>query len=141
MIEKHFVTFVSPGTFVSETTDRKIDSWDVDEAVKIARTITERHSAKPHSFYFTTRQNDGDLDSKEVARGCNYFLGGTVLTLEEIKARNNPDDRILISNMEGNGIARVVENCNSWKATLPLKEKDVILDVSLDTSPTDEPEG
>ncbi len=129
MIEKHFVTFVSPGTFVPETTTQPIDSWNVDEAAKMARTITERHSATPYSFHFTTRQNDGELDSKEVARSYNYFLGGTVLTLKEIRARNNPADRILIANMEEKNIARVVENCNSWKALLPLNEDDIILTV------------
>lgn len=131
MIEKHFVTFVSPGTFVPETTTRPIDSWNVSEAREMARTVTERYEARPYSFHFTTRRNDDDLDSKEVARSCNYFLGGTVYTLAEIRARNIPDERILLANMENNGIARVVENCNSWKAVLPLNKEDVILDYAV----------
>ena len=128
MIEKHFVTFVSPGTFMPETTCQGIDSWNVNEATKMARTIIERYNATPYSFHFTTHQNDGDLDSKEVARSCNYFLGGTVLTLADIQARNDPADRILIGNMKGNNITRVVENCNSWGAVLPLNKEDIILD-------------
>ena len=130
MVEKYFVTFVSPGTFVPETTTKEIDSWDVDKATKMASEIVERYNATPYSFHFTTRRNDGDLDSKEVARSVNYFLGGEVLTLEDIKARSDEKDRILISNMEGNGIERVVENRNSWRATLPLGDKDVVLPFS-----------
>ena len=28
-MQKHFVTFLSPGTFVAETSEKEIDSWDV----------------------------------------------------------------------------------------------------------------
>lgn len=128
MIEKHFVTFVSPGTFVPETTTKEIESWDVDKAVEMARETIERYNATPYSFHFTTRTNDGELDSKETARSCNYFLGGEVLTLQQVKDRSDPSDSILISNMENNGIERVVDNRNSWRATLPLNEGDVVLE-------------
>ena len=128
MVEKHFVTFVSPGTFVPETTTKEIESWDVEAATKMAREVVERYNATPYSFHFTTRRNDGELDSKEVARSCNYFLGGEVLTLADIKAREDENDLILISNMECNGIERVVENRNSWRAILPLEKDDVVLE-------------
>ena len=128
MIEKHFVTFVSPGTFCPETTTREIDSWDVDTAVEMASDVIERHNATPYSFHFTTRSNDGKLDSKETARSCNYFLGGQVLTLQDVKDRNDPRDSVLISNMENNGYDRVIQNDNSWRATLPLKKNDVVLE-------------
>lgn len=130
VVEKHFVTFVSPGTFVPETTTKEIGSWDVEQAKTMATEIVERYNATPYSFHFTTRRNDGDLDSKEVARSVNYFLGGEVLTLADIKDRNDEKDRILISSMESNGIERVVENRNSWRATLPLGEKDIVLPFS-----------
>lgn len=128
-MKKHFVTFYSPGTIVSETTTKPIDAWDVDAAVAMARTITERHGATPYGFQFSTRERgDGDLDSHETDRSGTYFLGGAVLTLADIKARNEPSDSILISNMEANGFACVVENRNSWRATLPLNENDTVLE-------------
>lgn len=131
MIEQHFVTFVSPGTFVPETTTRPIPAWDTDEATSMASGIVERHGARPYSFFFTTRRNDEELDSREVARSCHYFLGGTVLSLADVKARNDPADRMLIQDMEGKGIDRVVENCNSYRAVLPLSEEDVVLEFSM----------
>lgn len=44
-ISKHFVRFFSPGTFMSETTDREIESWDVEEAIRLSRSVLERHAA------------------------------------------------------------------------------------------------
>ena len=64
-MKKHFVTFFSPGTFVSETTEKEIDSWDVEKAKELARSIKERHGATPYGFRFITRsRNDDELDSK-----------------------------------------------------------------------------
>lgn len=128
MVEKHFVTFVSPGTFVPETTTREIESWDVDKAKQMALEIVERYGATPYSFHFTTRRNDGELDSKQVARSCNYFLGGEVQTRGQIEARNDPAEETLRSNLRANNVERVVVNSNSWKATLPLEADDVVLD-------------
>jgi len=129
MVRKHFVTFVSPGTFVPETRTNEIDSWDVDKAVEMARSVKERHAATPYSFHFTTRENDGSsLDSRETAKSCNYFLGGVIQTREQIEARNDPGEKILRDNLRCNHIDRVVVNTNSWKATLPLADEDVVLE-------------
>jgi hypothetical protein len=127
MIQKHFVTFVSPGTLFSETTTKEIASWNVEEATEMAKDIVERYNATPYCFCFTTRQNDGELDSKEVAKSVYYFLGGNILTLEEIKARNSSKDEILISNMEINKIDRVVENWTPWRIAIPINPGDVVL--------------
>ena len=125
----HFVTFLSPGTFVFEETTKSIAAWDVGLAMEAARGIVERYSATPFAFYFTSRERkDNELDSKVVATSPKYFLGGRVLTIQDIEARNDPKDRILLSNMRCNNIHRVVENTNSWKATVPLGDKDVVLD-------------
>jgi hypothetical protein len=57
-----------------------------------------------------------------------YYLGGTVETLEEVKARATDKERILISNMEINKWDRVITNTNSWKWTQPLEPDDIVLD-------------
>lgn len=128
----HFVTFLSPGTFVAEDTTKPIESWDVDEAVKMARTVKERHGAVPYGFYFTTRERPDDaLDSRVAARSDLYYLGGRIETLAEIEARADPREDILRSNMRCNGWDRVVVNDNSWRWTQPLNKGDTVLDVRL----------
>ena len=129
---KHFVTFYSPGTFFAETTTKPIDAWDVDKAVKMARKVNERYGAKPYGFQFSTRsRGDEDLDSKVTKESPMYYLGGRGETIEEVEARNDPKEKILRSNMRGNGYDKIVVNDNSWRFTGPLNPTDVILDVKL----------
>jgi hypothetical protein len=127
-MKRHFVQFFSPGTLVAERTTKPIDSWNTEKAVEMSKEIKERYNALPYGFCFITRERKpGELDSSEVKRSPMYYLGGKILTLEEIKARNDPKDKILISNMEGNGWNKVVENNNSWKWVQPLEKDDIVL--------------
>ena len=128
-MKKHFVTFYSPGIFVSESTEREVDSWDVEKAKEMARSIKERHGATPYGFKFITRgREDNELDSKILNRSNMYYLGGKVRHLDFIILENKPDEQILISNMKINGWDRVIENCNSYKITQPLEKDDVVLE-------------
>ncbi len=128
-MKKHFVTFYSPGSFVSEFTEKEIDSWDVEKAKEMARSIKERHGATPYGFRFSTRERrDYELDGKTVAYSGMYFLGGRIRHLDFIILENKPDEQILISNMKINGWDRVVENTNSYMITQPLEKDDVVLD-------------
>jgi hypothetical protein len=103
-VKAHFVTFYSPGTFVAETTEKPIQSWDIEIAKKMARAIKERYGAVPYGFRFSTRsRSEKDLDSKVTATSPLYYLGGTVETLEQVKARATERDKILISNAENLG--------------------------------------
>ena len=127
-MQKHFVTFYSPGTFAPEETTKPIDAWDVDEAVKIARDIVERHAARPYAFRFTTRaRSDTDLDSKVVKHSGFYYLGGRIETAEEVLARADPKEQILRSNIRGNRIKRIIVNDNSWRHIGALEDDDVIV--------------
>lgn len=128
-VQKHFVTFFSPGTFMAEETTKEIGSWDVDQAMKMAHDVVERYGATPWGFRFSTRGRDSnDLDSREIKRSCLYHLGGKVETLAEVEARNDPKEEILRSNMRGNGYDKIVVNDNSWRSTQPLGKDDVVLD-------------
>jgi len=51
-MKKHFVTFCSPGSFVSEETTKPIESWDTEKAIILSKEITERYNSKPYGFYF-----------------------------------------------------------------------------------------
>ena len=128
-MQKHFVTFYSPGTFFSEETTKAIGSWDLDKAMKMAHGIVERYGAAPYAFQFSTRErSDKDFDSKITKRSCLYHLGGKIETLAEVEARNDPEEEILRSNMRGNGYDKIVVNDNSWRSVHPLGKDDVVLD-------------
>lgn len=127
--QQHFVTFLSPGTFVSEQATQEVDDWDINAAVERAHTIVARHGATPYAFYFTTRgRGSEDLDSKEMDRSCQYFLGGKIETLADVEARNDPTESILRSNMRMNDIKRVLVNTNSFKSTMPFGDDDILVD-------------
>jgi hypothetical protein len=135
LIEKHFVTFFSPGTFVAETSSLEIESWDIERAKELARGVKERYGAVPYGFRFSTRsRSENDLDSHETNQSPMYYLGGEILTLDQIKERNDPKDRILIINMESNGWDRIVVNHNSYAWTQPLEDTDVVLDFNATES-------
>jgi hypothetical protein len=129
-MKKHFVIFMSPGTFVAEQTEKPIASWNVKKAVEMSKKIIERYNAKPYGFYFTTRERkDNELDSKVVKSSGMYYLGGKIITLEELKARKSPNDSTLISNMECNDWDKVVETNNSWRWIQPLRKGDKIVEL------------
>ena len=131
-MQRHFVEFLSPGTFVSESSELPIDSWNVDVAVKMAADICERHGARPYGFRFTTRgRKDNELDSRVIDKSGIYYLGGSVETAEEILARNDPKEEILRSNIRCNDYKRIITNTNSWRFTTALNADDVVLDVKL----------
>jgi hypothetical protein len=130
-MKKHFVTFLSPGTFLSEETEKPISDWIVEEAVSMSKSITERRNAKPYGFYFTTcERKDDELDSHVTAKSKGvYYLGGKVLNAEGVK-REIPNCEILLSNMKNNNWDRVVVNDNSWRTIQPLRDGDVVLDMA-----------
>lgn len=128
MKRQHFVRFYSPGTFMPEETEKPIDSWDVALAMKMSNEITERYNATPFGFRFTTRsRGPQDLDSHESAHSQMYYLGGKVETLAEVEARATKADEILLMNMRGNGIKRILTNDNSWRFTTELNDDDIVL--------------
>ena len=127
-MEKHFVRFISAGSFTSEETIKEIDCWDVQKAIAISKKIVERHGAKPYGFQFITRsRKDDELDSRVIKRSGIYYIDGIVETLDEIKAKKSPSNQILISNMECNRWDKVVITKTGW--TLPFNEDDHVINL------------
>lgn len=135
-MQKHFVTFYSPGTFVAETSIKEIESWDVQAAQRMADSISERYGAKPYGFRFSTRsRGPDDLDSSTTATSPMYYLPHCkVETLAEVEARNDPKERILLSNMRGNGYDRIIVTTEGWKCVQPLLANDVVLSALMGRS-------
>ena len=128
---KHFVTFYSPGTFVAESTTKPIIAWNINKAIKMSKGIQERYGALPYGFQFITKQRrEDELDSRIVDRSGIYYLGGEVLTLEQVKEKNDPNNETLIRNMECNGWDKIVINTNSWTWIQPLTLNDKVLDIN-----------
>ncbi|MCK9476568.1 MAG: hypothetical protein M0R46_11645 [Candidatus Muirbacterium halophilum] len=117
---KKKVTYYSPGTFVAEMTQREIRGKDKEEIIRNAtiegQKIIERYNATPYGF-------------RIEGESITYYLPHTrIELLKEIKDRNDPKDRILISNMECNNWNAVVVTTEGWKTTQPLDEEDCIVD-------------
>jgi hypothetical protein len=127
-MKRHFVTFLSPGTLFSEETTRPIDAWDIKLAVEMSYDVRARYNARPYGFYFTTRARpDDELDSKTIACSNTYYLGGKIETLDDVVARNDPNECILRSNMRINKWNKIIINDNSWRFTAPLQDGDIVL--------------
>ena len=128
-MKRHFVTFLSPGTFMAESSTKQVESWDVTAAQAMAEGITERHNAVPYAFYFHTMERaPGEWEPKRTATSSTYYLPHCkVETLEEIEARNDPKESILRSNMRCNDWKRLVTTTKGWKWSQPLNDSDVVL--------------
>lgn len=139
---KHFVTFYSPGTFMSESTTKEIPELHPPLAARMAREIEERHGAKPYGFRFETRITHDpipdsaggtlNVEPKTTAKTGTYFLTGTVRAYSEIPEAK--DTNILRSNMRGNDFPLVIENSNSWRSTMPYEAGDCIVDADGNTT-------
>lgn len=110
---RHMVTFYSPGTFVSEVSERPIREWSTAEALRIAATIEERYGARPYAFRFSTAETG--------AKSGMHFINPKIRLLEEIEAAADPAESILVSNMRGNGWPIVAETCTPWRNTAPFE--------------------
>lgn len=129
-MKKHYVRFLSPGTFVSELSDVEIESWNVEKACEMARDVKARYSATPYGFTFFTRErSESEFEPKITAKSeGTYFLGGVIRKAEEILAGDDPKEETLRWNVKYNDFAGVITNTNSWKITLPFEKNDVLLD-------------
>ena len=103
-VTTRFVRFYTPGLIVAET-----------QTADVA-TLDPMAVAWPDNAYaFTLHERDDVVDGGETYRGearqvgpMYYHPESRVMTAEEIAARNDPTDRILLSNMRGNQWPRVV---------------------------------
>ena len=137
-MRKTTVTFLSPGTFVDEQSTKDIPEPNPSLALKLAADVLERYHAKPYGFYFSTLLiadpvpdgEGGTLDvmPREVDQSGIYFIGGKLMTFDEVEQRADPKERILLDNMRYNDFKIVIQNDNSWRTMKPFGERDSIID-------------
>lgn len=141
-MRKHYVEFISPGTFMAETTTKEIASWDIREAAHMCKDIKERYNATPYAFRFKTFLVADDIPDgeggwiktvpNEVASSGSYFIDMTgkakVRSYDEVVADNNDKERILRDNMCCNRMWFVVDTYNSFRSTNEFGENDLLVD-------------
>jgi len=137
VIRKHYVIFMSPGTFVTEVSERQIEDWNPAQAAAMAAGIVERYGAIPYGFHFETRLSappvtDGEggfleVTERTVATSGTYFWG-RLETYDDVAARSLPDERILVDNMRDNDWWIVVVDHRRWKSTQPFTEESFLID-------------
>jgi hypothetical protein len=135
--KKHYVTFYSPGSFCDEMREVEIHGWSPPLAVELSRKVVERYGSRPYGFSFCTKIvsdkiPDGfggelSVEPKTVEKSGMYYVNGKMKTIEDVKAENDPGNRILIANMESNGWSCVVETNNGFKHTSVFNNGDQIV--------------
>lgn len=116
---KTYVEFLYQGIFQSESSSQEVKNRDIKNLCAPGR-------AYAFKFYdiLEIEEDDTLCKSGRLDVSPAYFLGGRILTLKDVR-REMPTEKILISNMSGNGYARVVM---SSRGTYPMSKGDVLLE-------------
>jgi hypothetical protein len=140
VVKKIYAVFYSPGTFVSESSEREVSNADPAEAVRIAGGIKERYNAMPFGFRFETRLVAGDIDDglggklkvqpRTLETSGMHYINGTPETLDQVRERADPRESILLSNMEGNSMPIVVSGCSPYKWTHEFTADSVVVNAA-----------
>lgn len=102
-MKQNYVNFHFPGTFFAESSSRKVESFNPQE---VLRDLPKNC----FMFQFFWREEVKAPDSDEILFGSNhwdnkkYYPGGKIVPLSEMRKQygNNPDFKILLSNIECN---------------------------------------
>jgi hypothetical protein len=120
-MKKTFVRFYYPGSFFSESSDLEVEDRDISK-LNIPKNC---FCLKFFDIVY------GEIDEVETKSGelnysKNYFIGGKLYTLDEIR-KEFPYEDILISNMKLNNWGRLIR-CRTKNRQPFDEENDVILE-------------
>lgn len=116
-----YLTYFYPGSFFDEDSTKEVKKRDPKAATKNAPK-----GAFGFQFYERTKiVLAGETLWGEVRhKSPLHYLGGEVYTLAQVR-KHFPGEKILISNMRGNGYDRVIRTRRgNWK---PLNNGDVLV--------------
>ena len=102
---QHYVVFLSPGTFVDETSESKIDAEDPKLALGMSKRIVERYGARPYGFFFKTKLAPVTIEGHKFVpvetqeKSGVYYIEGQLDTYDQVAARGATRERTLLGNM------------------------------------------
>jgi len=118
---QHYIEWMYPGIISTDTSSEKIDHRDPQRVDKMKERVFA------FRFFDRTVVDGEELLGKDKNPSGIYYLGGSVMTLAEVKDKygDDPDKRILISNMENNGYDRIV--MTKFGQSMPLNDQDRVI--------------
>jgi len=123
---KHYVEFLYPGIVVGEYSSEPTETRD-------PKYITAPEGAVAFRFYDVEEVTiDGEtLTGKNKDYSGWFYVVGRAMTLEDVR-REMPSKKVLIGNMESNGMDRVVSFPNG--ITYELHPEDIVLELPSERS-------
>lgn len=113
----HFIKFHLPGDVVPTTLSPRIPSWDIPTAITLADA---RAILRPYAFQFVTLGRDHHaLERREMAASQMYYLGGTVMDLEELRDMGTPLAVELAETMAKHNFTHVIRTRDGKLRLLP----------------------
>ena len=130
MARTHLVTFYAPGAFLAEDFSFEVSEWSIGEAL----ALVPKCGLKPYAFQFATNITadpvpDGEGGTlavlpREVSKSGMHYLGGELLTYDQLRRDGDPHYVTMLSNMSGNRWPVVIRN----RTHQPFNEEDCIVD-------------
>ncbi|OGH92613.1 MAG: hypothetical protein A2534_00145 [Candidatus Magasanikbacteria bacterium RIFOXYD2_FULL_39_9] len=124
LVRKHFVQFLYSGSFFSEDSSKEV-------AERNPSKVEVPQGAFCFSFYDqivgVAIENGKEIpvSSGMLDKSSNYYYGGKVYTVARLK-KEFPNDKTLISNIEGNGYKRAIRcRTGNWQ---PFENGDVFIE-------------
>jgi hypothetical protein len=116
---KHYVEFLYPGIFVSESSVNEVKDRDPDKVVVPKECF---------AFLFFDRTetivDDEILVGKRKNESGRYYINGVIYTLEQVK-NQFPESKILISNIQCNKWNKVIKTrAGNWQ---PFEKNDTVI--------------
>lgn len=129
-VRKTFVQFFYRGIFVSEISTREVEDRNVSKIVSMIGVPEGAFGFKFFDILSSFAKIDGydkeiEMKSAPLNLSPMHYYQGIVYTIEDIKHQFSKE-KILISNLEGNGHKKAILcRTGNWQ---PLEDSDILVD-------------
>lgn len=122
-----YVEFLYPGLLMSESSSQEVASRDLLK-LEVPENAFGFRFFDVLSMTVEVEGEEVELTSKTLNKSATHYYGGTVYTAAQIK-RQFPDEKILISNIEGNRYKKVIKcRTGNWQ---PFQKDDVLVEEAV----------